>query len=148
VHVEQLELAQQRLAELGGELLVHALDLRASAALELREQEEQGVTYAEKIGAPDRRLDPGRPAVELERVVRALNPHIGAYLELEQGERLGVSSAVAEPGELPPGRLDGSDGLRVGCGDGVLRLRELRPPGGRSMDAESYLRGHPLPRLA
>ncbi len=137
-----------RLAALGGELLVRALDLQAAAALELRDQDEQGVTYAEKITAADRRLDPERSAIELEHVVRALNPHIGAYLELEQGERLGVSSAVAEPGELPPGRLDDSDGLRLGCSDGVLRLRELRPPGGRSMDAESYLRGHPLPRLA
>ncbi len=137
-----------RLAALGGELLVRALDLQGAGALELREQEEHGVTYAEKITAADRRLDPGRPAVELERAVRALNPHIGAYLELQQDERLGISSAVAESGELPPGRLDDSDGLRLGCGGGVLRLRELRPPGGRSMDAESYLRGHPLPRLA
>lgn len=137
-----------RLAELGGELLVQALDLRAAGALELRDQEEHGVTYAEKIEPAERRLDPGRPAVELERVVRALTPHIGAYLELEGGDRLRVARAEAEPGELAAGLLDDTDGLRLGCGEGVLRLQELRPPGGRSMDAAAYLRGHPLPRLA
>ncbi len=87
-----------RLAELGGELIVRALDLRASGELALTDQDESLATYAEKIAPAERRLDPARPAIELERTVRALNPHIGAYLELDGGERLGVGAAAAEDG--------------------------------------------------
>ena len=64
-----------RLRVLGGELLVHALDLLAAGELPaFVEQDEAGVTYAEKIDPEDRLLDPARPAGELERVVRALAP--------------------------------------------------------------------------
>ncbi len=138
-----------RLAELGGELIVRALDLRASGELELTEQDDSLATYAEKIAPSERRLDPARPAVELERTVRALNPHIGAYLALDGGERLGVRAAAAQDGALPPGRL-AADGraLRLGCGEGVLRLDVVQPAGKRPMEAEAYLRGHPVPQLS
>jgi methionyl-tRNA formyltransferase len=138
-----------RLAELGGQLAVRALDLEAAGKLELVEQDEAAATYAEKIAPAERRLDPGRPAGELERTVRALNPHLGTYLELDDGGRLGVRAAIAEPGELEPGRLVGEAGaLRLGCAEGVLRLELVQPAGGRPMAAESYLRGHPAPQLA
>jgi methionyl-tRNA formyltransferase len=137
-----------RLAELGGELLVRALDLRAAGELELADQDDSAATYAEKIDPSERRLDPARPAVELERIVRALTPHIGAYLELEGGEPLGLVRARAEPGRVAAGTLAANGGLLLGCGEGVLRLLRVRPAGGRSMDADAYLRGHPPPRLA
>ena len=138
-----------RLAELGGELIVRALDLRASGELELTDQDESLATYAEKITPAERRLDPARPAVELERTVRALNPHVGAYLELDGGERLGVRDAAAREGALPPGRLAaGEGGLQLGCGEGVLHIRVVQPAGKRPMEANAYLRGHPLPRVS
>jgi methionyl-tRNA formyltransferase len=137
-----------RLERLGGDLIVRALDLRAAGELEFTEQDDAEATYAEKVGPQERRLDPGRPAIELERRVRALNPHIGTYLELTDGERLGVAAARAEEGELEPGRLDGGGGLRLGCGEGVLRLLEVRPAGGRTMNADAFLRGHNVPDLA
>jgi methionyl-tRNA formyltransferase len=137
-----------RLERAGGELLVRALDLRAGGALELTEQDDAGATYADKIAPAERRLEPAEPAIALERRVRGLTPHIGAYLELAGGERLGVARARAEPGELEPGTVDTADGLRLACGDGVLRLCDVRPPGGRWMDAGAYLRGHSAPRLA
>jgi methionyl-tRNA formyltransferase len=131
-----------RLAALGGELLVEALDDRPP----WRDQPEQGVTYAGKIEAEDRRLDPARAADELERRVRALSPHVGAYLELPAGERLGVRRATLVPGgaELEPGvlRADG-ERLLLGTGSGALELLEVLPPGGRPMDAADYLRGRP-----
>jgi methionyl-tRNA formyltransferase len=138
-----------RLAELGGDLVVRALDLRASSHLELADQDELLATYAEKIAPEERRLDPARPAIELERTVRALHPHIGAYLELDGGERLGVRVAAAEDGALPPGRL-AADGkaLRLGCSEGVLRLDVVQPAGRRPMEAGAYLRGHPAPRAS
>lgn len=137
-----------RLADLGGDLAVRALDLRAAGELELTEQDDAGATYAEKIQPAERRLDPARPAPELERTVRALTPHVGAYLELEAGERLGVLRAAAEPGRLSVGMIATDGGLRLGCGEGTLRLERVRPAGGREMDSEAYLRGHPAPRPA
>ena len=94
---------EPRLAELSGELLVRALDLRAAGELTLVDQDEDEATYAEKIAPEDRRLDPALPATELERRVRALNPHIGTYLTLEGEERLGVRRARTVPGTLVPG---------------------------------------------
>jgi methionyl-tRNA formyltransferase len=129
-----------RLARLGGELLVKAIDERP----EPREQPSEGETYADKIESADRRLDPGRPAVELERTVRALAPHVGAYLELADGVRLGVRrAALAAVGGLAPGELaEREGGLVYGAADGALELLEVQPAGKRPMDAASYLRGH------
>jgi methionyl-tRNA formyltransferase len=139
-----------RLAEIGGELLVRALDARADGDLELREQDEEGATYAEKIDRRERRLDPERPAAELARVVRALTPHVGAYLELDGGGQLGIRAASAQGGEVPAAELSVRDGaLLLGCGEGVLRLEAVQPPGGRAMPVDAYLRGHtPPPRAA
>jgi len=122
-----------RLASLAGELLVQALDTRALPS----PQVEEGITYAEKISVEDRRLDPARPAVELERRVRALDPHVGAYLELGGGERLRVLRARA--GEGSGGELAEHDG-RLFAGE--LELLEVQPAGGRPMDAAAWLRGH------
>ena len=127
-----------RLAGLGGELLVRALDEFPEPV----EQPEEGVTYAEKITAQDRRLDPARPAGELERVVRALHPHIGAVLELD-GQPLGVRAARILPAvALTPGTLD-TEGPRpvLGCGEGGLELLRVQPPGRREMSGEDFVRG-------
>lgn len=140
-----------RLAELGGDLLVRALDLDAAGELDLVEQDDDGVTYAEKIDPAERRLDPGRPAVELAATVRALTPHVGTFIELDDGGRLGVRRAAAEPrhgadGEPAEAELaTADDTLRLGCGDGVLRLEVVQPAGGKPMPADAYLRGHAPP---
>jgi len=135
-----------RLAERGGELLARALDLQAKGSLEFVEQGEEGITYAEKIESGERRLDLDRPAAELAAKVRALTPHVGAYLELPGGERLGVRRAHAVPERLEPGRLaTGSDALLFGCREGSLRLEVVQPAGGKAMAVDAYLRGHPLP---
>jgi methionyl-tRNA formyltransferase len=130
-----------RLATLGGELLVEALDSRPDC----KEQPREEATYADKVEADDRRLDPTLPARELERRVRALHPHVGAHLELPDGSRLGVRRArVAENGP-EAGALEGGDSrLLLGTADGALELLEVHPAGGRAMDAAAYLRGHVL----
>ena len=128
-----------RLQRLGGELLIRALDEHP----EFLEQEDSGVTYAEKIGPEDRLLDPARPAIELERTVRALHPHIGARLVREDGSLLGVHRAIAVSDGPPKGALL-ADGelLLLGTVDGALDLICVQPPGGRQMDAAAYIRGH------
>jgi methionyl-tRNA formyltransferase len=130
----------ERLAALGGELLVEALEEQPA----FRDQPEGGVTYAEKIGAEDRRLDPELTADLLERRVRALRPHIGAYIELPGGERLGVTrAALATIAGPSPGELAVNDGrLLYGARAGALELCEVHPSGRRPMDAEAWIRGY------
>jgi methionyl-tRNA formyltransferase len=142
-----------RLQELGGELLVRALEESPPFV----EQSQDGVTYAEKLGPQDRLLDPSRPAVELERIVRALYPHLGARVALADGTSLGVHRAAlladdeAAPRDertQPADALGPSvreDRLLLDCAPGVLELLVVQPPGGRAMDASAYLRGHGLP---
>jgi methionyl-tRNA formyltransferase len=127
-----------RLSELGGELLVRTLDEPPPCS----EQDDSLATYADKISADDRRLDPGRTAAELERLVRALTPHIGAYLQLQDGSPLGVSAARALPDGPPPGNLalDGRLPL-LGCAEGGLELLVVKPAGRREMRGEDWLRG-------
>ena len=108
-----------RLEGLGAMLLVRALDERPPFA----EQSESLVTYAEKIVAADRTLDPAQSADERARTVRALTPHIGARIALSDGSFLGVTRAHAE-------------------GDALV-LDEVQPPGGRPMPFEDWARGHP-----
>jgi methionyl-tRNA formyltransferase len=129
-----------RLAALGGELLVEALDLRPP----FREQPADGVTYAEKIERADRLLDPALMPDALERRVRALRPHIGAYVELPWNEPLGVVSAAIAAGDGPaPGALEARDGrLLYGACGGALELVEVHPAGKRAMDAAAWLRGN------
>ena len=130
-----------RLATLGGELLVEALDLEPS----FRDQPDTGVTYAEKIAPEDRFLDPELTVDLLERRVRALRPHIGAYVELPWDERLGVvRAALAAGAEGPlPGQLKVADGqLLYGATGGALDLCEVHPQGKRAMEAEAWIRGY------
>jgi methionyl-tRNA formyltransferase len=135
-----------RLQELGGELLVRALDERPP----WREQPAEGVTYARKIEAADRSLDPTGTPEEVERVVRALRPHIGARVPLPDGRFLGVIAATPDGPTLAPAggrvRTDG-ERLLLDCRGGALELTQVQPPGGRPMPAQAWLRGRPDPGL-
>jgi methionyl-tRNA formyltransferase len=145
---EDFETLSAKLAARGGDLLVRALDQLAQDRLEFEEQGEEGVTYAEKIDRSERRLDPARPAAELAAVVRALTPHVGAYLEIAGGARLGVRRARAVDVCVRAGEVRAEWGaLLVGCAQGALRLEVVQPPGGKPMPAEAYLRGHAPPKL-
>jgi methionyl-tRNA formyltransferase len=135
-------------------LVVRALDQLDRGELEFADQNEAQATYAEKISPEERRLDPSRPVEELERKVRALTPHVGAYLELGDGERLGIREAeerrpVGQGPADPPGTLvvEGSELLLV-AGDGILQLEVVQPPGKKPMSAADFLRGHDAPANA
>ncbi|MCW2981673.1 MAG: Methionyl-tRNA formyltransferase [Solirubrobacterales bacterium] len=138
-----------KLADLGGNLLVEALDLLGDGTLAFTEQDESAATYAEKIDGAERRLDLSGKASELAAKVRALTPHIGAYLELADGERLGVRSASAVDFEVAPRQVKFEWGrLLVGCGWGTLGLEVVQPAGGKPMPVADYLRGRPVPSFA
>jgi methionyl-tRNA formyltransferase len=136
----------ERLEPLAVELLIETLERRPECV----PQPPDGVTVADKISPAERELRPDRPALELERKVRALSPHIGAYVDLGGEERLRVLRARQAPGaeSPPPGALAATgERLFLGCGDGALELELVKPAGGRAMEAADYLRGHPLPAL-
>ncbi len=128
-----------RLEQRGAKLLLDVLDTRPTC----HAQDETGVTYAEKITPEDRRLDPRRPASELERTIRALTPHIGAQLELPGGELLGVRAArVLSDGAPAPGHVSYDGPVPVlGCSPGALALLSVAPAGRREMSGEDFLRG-------
>jgi methionyl-tRNA formyltransferase len=138
-----------RLAELGGELVVAALDGLEKGRLEFSDQDDDGATYAEKIDRSERRLDPARPAIELERIVRALAGRVGAYIQLEERKRLGVEAATATQAGPAQGEIAAEEGeLVLGTPDGGLRIDTVKPPGGRAMSAKKFLRGHEPPGRA
>ena len=101
-------------------------------------QPVEGVTYAHRITAADRALDWSQPAAVLDRVVRALSPHIGARAAIDGRECL-IWRAEPVAGGPPPAAI--GDGLLVGCGEGALRVLELQPSGKGRMAAADYLRG-------
>jgi methionyl-tRNA formyltransferase len=135
------------LQELGATLLLRTLDeIAAGSPPPFVEQPEAGVTYAEKIEPLDRLLDPARPARELELIVRALHPHIGARAELPGGELIGVHEATlaspADGDDDTPGVIARDGRLLLICSDrSVLELCVVQPPGKRAMDAAAYIRG-------
>ena len=135
-----------RLADIGGRLLVEGLTSALDGSITWVEQGEDGLTYAEKIDAADRQVDPSRPASRVHDQVRALTPHIGAWLPLGEDERLGVrGTTVLEEGPAA-GTFSEQDGWPVlGCGEGAVRLDRVQPPGKKEMDADAWLRGHGLP---
>jgi methionyl-tRNA formyltransferase len=131
------------LADLGARLMVEALAGIAAGALTPRPQPDQGVTYAAKIGSEDERLDWSKPAVELERAVRALSPSPCVWFE-HAGERIKVLHVrVTAAGGLPGTVLD--DAPTVACGEGALALLRLQRPGRKALEGQAFLRGYPLP---
>jgi methionyl-tRNA formyltransferase len=129
-----------RLVPLSADLLVRSL----AEHLPFVDQPADGVTYAEKIGPEDRTLDPVRQdAAELDRVVRALHPHIGARFD----DLRVLRARPADGNGIAPGELSASDGrVLLGARDGALELLEVQPAGKRPMAAADYARGRGLGR--
>jgi methionyl-tRNA formyltransferase len=131
------------LAGLGAETIVAALEKLQPGLLEAQPQPE-GVTHAPKLTREEGRLDWKKPAVALERQVRAFTPWPGAWFE-HAGERIKVLAAAVVDGKGAPGTvLD--DRLTVACGEGALSITRLQRAGKGPMDAEPFLRGYPIAR--
>jgi methionyl-tRNA formyltransferase len=140
IDIGELETAGElhdRLARLGGELLVQQIGNIVSGACKADAQNDSEATYAAKIKSADAELDWQRSAVELQRTVRAYNPVPGAWTTL-QGERLKCwrAEAVDGTGEGPGSIVNsGTEGISVACGEGILRITELQRPGRRRITA-------------
>jgi len=133
-----------RLAALGGRLVVQALAHAEAGTLARTPQPAAGATYAHKIDKAEALLDWRQPAAVLERRIRAFDPFPGAGALLD-GEPFKVWRAQPAPGHGEPGEVLAADGdrLLVACGDGALRLAELQRPGGKRVPARAFLQAHP-----
>ncbi|MEK7245008.1 MAG: methionyl-tRNA formyltransferase, partial [Pseudomonadota bacterium] len=141
---------------IGARLIVRALEGVAAGMLAPSPQAQSGAVYAAKLSRDEGRLDWRKPAAELARAVRALNPWPGTWFE-SGGERIKVLAAAVVPVGTPT--KDSPIGTReknapgtvldnaptIACGAGALRLHALQRAGRDPLDAAAFLRGFPLP---
>lgn len=136
-----------RLAEIGGQAIVEALDMLAGEGLTATAQPSEGITYASKLSKAEAELDFTRPAVELAARIRAFNPWPVAWTRLA-GKPLRlwlaeVESDINDPPQ-PPGTLltAAQDALRIACGpqgEEVLRITRAQLPGGKPLAMRDLL---------
>ena len=137
-----------KLAALGGRMIVEALELAACGGLRPVKQPAEGVTYAHKIEKAEAGIDWALPADAIARRIRAFDPFPGASGQLA-GETVKAWAArprVDARGSETPGTIValGEDGIVVACGEGQLEITELQRPGGKRLAAADFLRGFPL----
>ena len=139
-----------RLATLGGRMIVEALELAACGGLKPVPQPAEGVTYAHKIEKAESEIDWSLPAAAIGQRIRAFDPFPGASTHL-QGEPIKVwSYEIDSCSRLSNERYgqilaSGPEGVTVACGDGALRLTTLQRAGGKRLPVADFLRGFPLP---
>ena len=144
---EPADALTRRLAALGAQCLLRALELIEGGAAAYAPQDEAQATSAPKLTKTQGRIDWSAPAEAIERIVRATIPWPGASTAW-RGEPLKIWSAAAgRAGQpAPPGTVVSTDGglLAVSAGQGVLQIAEVQPPGGRRMTVKEFLAGHPV----
>ena len=138
-----------RLAVLGGRLIVEALEIAACGTLTRTPQPEAGVTYAHKIEKAEAAVDWRAPAEVIARRVRAFDPFPGAFSQCA-GETIKLWSAQIAAAVAPADAVAGTilqvdaRGVSIACGRGVLCVTQLQRAGGKRLEAADFLRGHPL----
>ncbi len=131
-----------RLAALGGRLIVEALEMAACGDLPQTPQPAEGVTYAHKIDKAESAIDWRQPAADIERRLRAFDPFPGGVATLA-GEAVKVWRAEVAAGQGAPGEVIAA-GPVVACGQGALRLTELQRAGGKRGPAAAFLQARPI----
>ncbi|SEA25610.1 MULTISPECIES: methionyl-tRNA formyltransferase [Acidovorax] len=138
-----------RLAHMGGRLIVEALELAACGGLQPVAQPAQGVTYAHKIEKSESTVDWSLPAEVIGRQIRAFNPFPGASTTLGT-ETIKLWDYELHSHQSTPDKRYGqilsvdNTGVLVACGEGALRLTSLQRSGGKRLPASEFLRGFPL----
>jgi methionyl-tRNA formyltransferase len=139
---DDAQMLHDRLAKLGAEAIVKALDDIVAGRVRQEQQPDTGATYAHKIRKEETDLDWTKPAEELERKIRALRPVPGAR-SLLRGETVKIWRASCVSRKGAPGEVleQGVNGILVACGDGALRVTELQRAGGTRLAAADFLHG-------
>ncbi|MFZ6871380.1 methionyl-tRNA formyltransferase [Undibacterium sp. Di27W] len=134
-----------KLAALGGEMIVAALQRLQNADLPATVQPEAGVNYASKISKDEAGLDFRLPAEVLARKIRAFNPFPATHAQYAGttikiwGAKLLETTGNYKPGQILSANLE--QGVIVACGQGSLSLTELQKPGGKRLSATDFLQG-------
>ncbi|MBQ0133139.1 MAG: methionyl-tRNA formyltransferase [Comamonas sp.] len=137
-----------KLAVLGGRMIVEALELSACGGLQRTPQPAEGVTYAHKIEKAESWMDWALPADELDRRLRAFNPFPGGATALgSEVIKLWTATPQSSNVAAVPGTVLAADaqGVLVACGQGALRQEQLQRAGGKRLAAADFLRGFELP---
>ncbi len=134
-----------RLAVMGGRLIVEALRKLEQGGLSATPQPAEGVTYASKIAKDEAPLDFSLPASVLLRRIHAFNPFPGAVAHADK-VALKVWDAQLSGAQGQPGTVLAVDaaGITVACGEGALVFTELQKPGGKRLPSASFLQGFPM----
>jgi methionyl-tRNA formyltransferase len=149
VPTDNAQTLHDRLAQLGGELLVKTIPDYLSGQITPRPQPAEGVSYARKISKEDGQMDWTQPARVLWNRVRGFNPWPGAFTQVtaDKPRLLKIWLAEVEPNLAGSAgailRAD-KDGIIVACGEQSLRVLELQPESSRRMTAQEFLAGHAL----
>jgi methionyl-tRNA formyltransferase len=139
-----------RLAQIGGELLVRTIPDYVSGKIAAQPQPKEGATYARKIVKEDGKLDWSQPARVLWNHVRGLTPWPGTYTFLQRAPApvlLKVLRAeITSQRSGAPGEILSADreGIVVACGEGAMRILELQREGGKRLTAQQFLAGFPI----
>ncbi|ELX12548.1 methionyl-tRNA formyltransferase Fmt [Janthinobacterium sp. HH01] len=145
-------IVHDKLAALGGKMIVEALRKMQHGQLEAVVQPEAGVNYAAKISKEEAALDFTQSAVEIGRKIRAFNPFPGAHATVNGvNVKLWGAEVLEADSKGPAGRVlaaDAQHGIVVACGSGSLRLTELQKPGGKRLPAAEFIKGFPLEGLS
>lgn len=135
------------LAEEAAALLADSLEPWLAGDLRAVAQPEGGATVTRPLRREDGRLDPRRPAIELERQVRALQPWPGTYLETDAGRLLVHAASVAAGVPADQGRVGDLTAAGLVTADGILALDAVQPAGGRRMTWADHRRGRSASRV-
>ena len=133
----------QSLSELGAELLANILPEIISGTLQPKEQDHELATYAPQISKSDGEIDWRKPAILIERQLRAYDPWPGSFSKWSN-KRLIIHGGRVKEGNWEPGYVDfWGDSLAIGCGEGVLLPEKLQLAGKRVRNTEEFVRGNP-----
>ena len=135
-----------RLAVIGGEAIVKALDLLEKGQLKGVPQPETGFTYAPMIQTADCKIDFTLPAKQVSCAIRAYDPAPGAFSTLG-GDKMKLFAASLEQAEGSCGAAgtivkNDKNGIVVACGEGAVRIGMVQGAGGKKMPADAFFRGH------
>jgi methionyl-tRNA formyltransferase len=130
---------EERLEGVAADLLDSSLGPWIRGELEPRPQDEAGATLTRPLTRGDGRLDPGKPASELERQVRAFQPWPGSFVDTPVGRMVVWNASVADAGA----NAGSFDEVGLVTADGRLALHEVQPASGKRMSWADFLRGRP-----